>query len=130
VNENDLVNKEELEYRRAFTDNDILAALVAINLEADLAVLLTDVDGLFRGDPKRDADAVLLERIACVDDSVMRLAGGETNALGLGGMQSKVRAAEMMTRSGIDVIVANGRRRIDDIIANRVPRSFFAAAAP
>jgi len=127
VNENDLVNKEELEYRRAFTDNDILAALVAVNLKADMAIILTDVDGLFRGDPKQDASAVLMERIVRIDESIRRLAGQETNSLGLGGMQSKVRAAEMMTRSGIDVIVANGRRRIEDIIENRVRRSLFAA---
>lgn len=130
VNENDLVNKEELEYRRTFTDNDILAALVAVCLNVDLAILLTDVDGLYRGDPKQDAGAVLIERIPRIDGSIRRLASRETNALGLGGMSSKIRAAELMTRRGIDVIVAGGRRKLSDVIENRVKRSLFLRQTP
>jgi glutamate 5-kinase len=125
VNENDLVNKEELEYKRMFTDNDILAALVAVGLEVDLAILLTDVDGLFRQDPKRDARAELVEVVKEIDDALLDRASRSTNSLGLGGMYSKVKAAQMMARSEIDVLVANGRYSIDDIIENRVRRTHF-----
>ena len=125
VNENDQVNKEELEYKRTFTDNDILAALVAVCLKADLAVLLTDVDGLYRGNPKTDENAVLMEEIPRIDEEIRQMATGTTNVLGLGGMQSKIQAAEMMTRRGIDVVIGSGRRRIEDIIGNRTKRTFF-----
>ncbi len=128
VNENDLINKEELEHRRLFTDNDILAALVAIRLKVDLTVILTDVDGLFRGDPKKDARAELVEEVKLIDDRIRRMASRETNSLGLGGMLSKIRAAEMLTRESIDTIVACGRHPLEDVLEGRVRRTLFRAA--
>ena len=125
VNENDLVNKEELEYKRTFTDNDILTALVAVSIEADLAILLTDVNGLYRSNPKKDSCAELVEVIPEIDDSIRKMADQETNTLGLGGMESKILAAEMMTAKGIDVIAANGHLGLEDILNNRVKRSLF-----
>jgi len=125
INENDLVNKEEFEYERVFTDNDILAALVATLLKVDLAVILTDVDGLYLGDPKENRDARLIEEVESIDAGIIRMASKATNPLGLGGMSSKVKAAAMITSAGINTIVANGRYGMSDILANRVKRTLF-----
>lgn len=125
INENDLVNKEEFEYKRVFTDNDILAALVATLLKVDLAVILTDVDGLYLGDPKENRDARLIEEVENIDAGIYKMASKATNPLGLGGMSSKVKAAEMITGAGINTIVANGSYGISDILANRVKHTLF-----
>jgi glutamate 5-kinase len=125
INENDLVNKEEFDYERMFTDNDILAALVAVALAVDVAVLLTDVDGLYRENPKVNREAELIERVELIDETVRTMGSQETNALGLGGMRSKVRAAEMMTAHGIDVMVANGRLALRDILEGGARRTLF-----
>ena len=129
VNENDMVNKEEVEVRPAFSDNDILAALVARRMRAELLLILTDVDGLFRGNPKRDAGAGFVAEVAQVDGAVEQMAARETNRLGLGGMASKVRAAKMVAGDGIRTIVANGRYPLTDVLADRVRRTVFLPAA-
>ena len=129
INENDLVNKEELDYKRKFSDNDILAALVAVRLRVDLAVILTDVDGLYRGDPKTVSDAALIEKVDRLDEQVKSMASRKTNTLGLGGMDSKVKAAEIVTQSGIDLIVANGKYPLLSILQNKVKRTFFSGCA-
>ncbi len=129
VNENDMVNKEEVEFQPIFSDNDILAALVAIRLNVDLLVILTDVDGLYRGNPKRDAKAELIEEVSLIDGAVERMASQDTNSLGLGGMLSKVRAARMATGQGIETIVAGGRHSLADILASRVKRTVFRGGA-
>ncbi len=100
VNENDTTSVEEV----TFSDNDILAALVANLLSADLFVILTVVDGLL--DPgKGSAPIPIVEEI---NDEIRQLASGETSAGGLGGMTSKLQAAEMVTSAGEAVIIANG----------------------
>jgi glutamate 5-kinase len=125
VNENDLVNKEEFDYERMFTDNDILAALVSVAMAVDVAVLLTDVDGLYRQNPKLHKDAELIEQIETIDDSIRTMASAETNTVGLGGMRSKIRAAEMMTAHGIDVMVANGSLVLRDVLEGSARRTLF-----
>jgi len=104
VNENDTTATDEI----TFGDNDFLAAQVAILLDARLLVLLSDVDGLHRSDPRADPEA---ERIATVED-FSELAGMEigdrTSAFGSGGMRSKVAAAEMAAESGIPATICNG----------------------
>ncbi len=106
VNENDTTATDEI----TFGDNDFLAAQVAILLDARLLVLLSDVDGLHRGDPRANPDA---ELIAAVDD-FDQLAGMEigdlTSAFGSGGMRSKVAAAEMAAESGIPATICNGTK--------------------
>jgi len=129
VNENDMVNKEEVEAHPVFTDNDILAALVARRMRAELLLILTDVDGLFEGNPKTDAAAQFVAEVARVDARVEAMAARETNRLGLGGMASKVQAAKLVAADGIATIVANGRYPISDIIAPRVPRTMFQSPA-
>lgn len=127
LNENDLVNKEELDYERLFTDNDILSSLVAKELGADLLVMLTDVDGLFNGNPKTDNNVKLIETVDKIDKKIKNMATTETNSLGLGGMFSKIVAAETCTNAGIDTIVACGHRSLGHIISGEEPRTIFKA---
>jgi glutamate 5-kinase len=129
VNENDMVNKEEVEVRPVFTDNDILAALVAQRMRAELLLILTDVDGLFEGNPKKDAGARFVAEVPQVDARVEAMAARETNRLGLGGMASKVQAAKLVAVDGIRTIVANGRHPVGDILEARVRRTVFQPSA-
>lgn len=125
MNENDLVNKEELDYERLFTDNDILASLVAKELNADLLVMLTDVDGLYDGNPKKDENVKLIEVVEEITDEIKAMATPETNSLGLGGMFSKVTAAVTCVNSGIETIVGSGHRPLKNIIDGTEPRTLF-----
>lgn len=127
INENDMVDKEEFDYRRTFTDNDILAALVATNLRVDLAILLTDVDGLYASDPKHDTAAGLIEEVTVVTPEIEAMAGATTNNLGLGGMSSKVLAARRITEAGIEAVIASGRHYLPDILERRVRHTRFLA---
>jgi glutamate 5-kinase len=120
VNENDLVDKEELEDRGRFTDNDVLAALVAERLSVDVAMLLSTVPGLLDRDGRLVDHA---ERISAVRGLV-----DDGTSSGLGGMSSKLDAAERMTKLGIDVIVGDGRRDLGDLLSGAAPRTFFAGA--
>jgi len=102
VNENDSVAVEEI----TFGDNDALAAMVASLIDAELLILLTDVDGLH----ERAGDGKIISLVERIDEAVERLAEPEEGALGTGGMASKLRAAKMATRCGIETVIANGRR--------------------
>lgn len=104
INENDTVATAEI----AVGDNDTLAAIVAVNSGADLLVLLTDIDGLYSADPKKDNAARLIPQVDKIDDKIRSLAGGAGSSLGTGGMATKIHAAEICTASGIDMIIARG----------------------
>ena len=104
VNENDSVATEEL----CLGDNDNLAALVSNLINADVMVILTDQDGLFSGDPRKHANASLIETARAEDRSLERLAG-KGSSLGRGGMITKLSAARLAARSGTHTIIANGR---------------------
>jgi glutamate 5-kinase len=106
VNENDTVSVEELQ--TTFGDNDRLAAMVANLIRAPLLVLLSDVDGLFDGDP-REPGSKLISTISKLDDSVFALVRDEKTGLSKGGMASKLAAARMTTLSGENAIIASGR---------------------
>ncbi len=105
VNENDTVVVEEVKIN--FGDNDNLSALVATLVDADLLIILSDVAGLYTGDPHRDPSATLVELIESVSDAEAA-AGGTASAVGTGGMASKVRAAYKATEAGIACVVADG----------------------
>jgi glutamate 5-kinase len=105
INENDTVATDELR----FGDNDTLAALVANLIQADLLILLTDQDGLFDRDPRRDASARLITETRVDDPQLDRVAGGSSTGVGTGGMVTKVRAARLASRSGTPTIIAPGR---------------------
>jgi glutamate 5-kinase len=127
VNENDMINKEEVEFKPVFTDNDILAALVAVRVKAELMLILTDVDGLYQGNPKQDRRVKLVEDVELIDRRIEEMAAKESNPLGLGGMASKVEAAKIVGSHGIDTIVANGRYPVDLVLDKKVPRTRFRA---
>lgn len=105
INENDTVSVKELR----FGDNDTLAAMTTNMIEADLLVCLTDVDGLYSGNPSTDPEARLLTTVAQVDDEVLNMAGHVAGALGTGGMRSKIIAARMVSVRGGSSCICHGR---------------------
>lgn len=114
INQNDTVSTEELEesihgaYEICFSDNDKLSALVASKLDADLLVILSDVDGLFDDNPKDNPDAKIIPVVKEVTDEIEKL-GLHASKGGRGGMKTKLEAAKVVTRSGGSVVVANGK---------------------
>jgi glutamate 5-kinase len=104
VNENDTVVTEEIR----FGDNDTLAAMVANLIDADVLLILTDQQGLYREDPRINPEASLVGSISANSPELEKMAGGG-GALGRGGMLTKVRAARMAARSGTDTLIAHGR---------------------
>ena len=105
VNENDAVATAEIKVG----DNDNLSALVALLAEADLLLLLTDQPGLFTADPREDPDAELIPEVRHIDETLRRVAGGSGSGLGVGGMVTKLQAADVARRAGADVVIAAGR---------------------
>ena len=104
INENDAVATEEIKVG----DNDNLSALVATLAEADLLLLLTDQPGLFTADPRTDPDAQLIPAVHTIDETLRKLAGGSVTGLGVGGMATKLQAADIGRRAGADVVIASG----------------------
>jgi glutamate 5-kinase len=107
VNENDTVVVEQLK----FGDNDTLSANIADLIGADLLVLLSDVDGLYKEDPRINPDAQLLPLVAEVTTQIEKLAGGTGSVVGSGGMVTKLRAAKMAARSGCAMVLTCGFRK-------------------
>ncbi len=106
INENDTVAVEELK----FGDNDNLAAMITLLMDADILINLTDIDGLYTKDPRVHADAELIPVVDSISRGIERLASDIPGALGTGGMLSKIRAAKKVTRSGIPMIIARGEK--------------------
>ena len=125
INENDAVATEELSYG----DNDHLAALVASMLDASLLVLLSDVDGLYDGDPRTSADAALVERVDDVDALDETSIGGVGSYVGSGGMRTKVGSARVAVRSATHAVVANARRPdvLAEVLAGERVGTWFVA---
>ena len=105
INENDTVATDEI----VIGDNDTLAAMVAESVEANLLVLLSDIDGLYTTDPHADPTAKLLPVVHRVDDGIRALAGVSSTDQGTGGMVTKLRAAEICLNCGCEMVIANGR---------------------
>ncbi|GAB4471664.1 MAG: glutamate 5-kinase [Anaerolineae bacterium] len=106
INENDTIATDEIR----LGDNDNLSALVANLIEADLLVLLTDQPGLFTTDPRTDPNARLISTVERIDREVWDSAGGVGSAVGTGGMITKLQAAQLATRGGTAVVIAQGSR--------------------
>ena len=104
INENDTVATEEI----SVGDNDTLSALVAKSCDADLLILLSDIDGLYTADPHTDKNAVLIHEVGEITPEIISHAGGKGSELGTGGMATKIHAAQICTECGIDMIIANG----------------------
>ena len=103
INENDVVATDEIR----FGDNDTLAAMVASLVGADLLIILTDQEGMFDRDPRKDATATLLSTVRAMDDGLLKMAGGG-GVLGRGGMLTKVRAARLAAKSGCPTLITSG----------------------
>lgn len=106
VNENDTVSTEEIE----IGDNDTLGAIVATSVNADLLILLSDIDGLYDSDPHKNPDAKLLSVVEELTDEIKNMGAGKGTELGTGGMQTKLKAAGMVMEKGIDMVIANGQK--------------------
>lgn len=106
VNENDTVATYEIE----IGDNDTLSAIVAAMINADLLILLSDIDGLYTDDPRKNPDAEFIEVVEYLDDRIMQMGRSTTgSSVGTGGMGTKLTAAKIATKSGADMIIANSK---------------------
>lgn len=125
INENDAVATEEIKVG----DNDNLSALVSTLSEADLLLLLTDQPGLFTADPRTNPNAQLIPEVNKIDEAVKALAGGSVSGLGVGGMATKLQAADVARRAGADVVIAAGRAPnvIERIVAGESVGTRFPA---
>ena len=113
VNENDAVVVDEIRVG----DNDTLSALVCRNIDADLLILLSDIDGLYNDDPRTNENAALIQTVTRIDDDLKALAKGAGSELATGGMATKLRAAEIALEGGAYMIIANGST---DKVLNRI----------
>ncbi len=125
INENDSVATEEF----FIGENDKLAVLVTNIVQADLTILLSDIDGLFTADPKQHPDATLIRRVEEITPEMMALAGGTGSNLASGGMAAKLSAAKLAMEEGHDVIIANGAHPeiLYDIIEGKDVGTHFIA---
>ncbi len=105
INENDAVAVEEIVYG----DNDNLSAIVAVLIQADTLIILTDIDGLYDGNPNKDPQAKLIPRVERITPDILRLAQESESGLGTGGMVTKLQAAQRATTAGIRTHVVSGR---------------------
>lgn len=126
INENDAVVTAEIRVG----DNDNLSALVAGLIDADLLLILSDIDGLYSADPRTDPAATLIQQVAQIDERIWEMAGGSGTHRGTGGMRTKIQAADLATRSGATVVIASGA--LPDVIlriaAGEALGTRFAAA--
>jgi glutamate 5-kinase len=129
VNENDTVSTREIYHNGTFGDNDMLSAIVAVLVEADLLIMLTDIDGLYDCDPRQNKDACFVSYVPVITDDIEASAGGEGSKRGTGGMRSKILAARIATAAGLDAIIANGEvpHIIDSILEGNQVGTMFAA---
>lgn len=118
INENDTVAVDEMDHSTKFGDNDQLSAIVAEIIEADLLIMLSDIDGFYSANPYTNKKAVLYKSINKIDEALMAKAGGAVSSFGTGGMVSKLKAAERILKSQSAMILANGKppRIIFDIL--------------
>ncbi len=104
INENDTVATEEIKVG----DNDTLSAMVAVHIEADQLILLSDIDGLYTSDPHKNTDAKRICEVRELSPEILALGGGEGSALGTGGMKTKLHAAGICMEQGVDMTILNG----------------------
>lgn len=105
VNENDTVSTDEITYG----DNDTLSALVAALIGADLLILLSDIDGLYTDDPRKNSNAEFVSEVKKIDERLISMGKGTSSDVGTGGMSAKISAARIATDSGADMLIANGK---------------------
>lgn len=108
VNENDTISIDEIENICNFGDNDNLSAIVSLLVSADLLIILSDIDGFYNGDPRKDENAKLIEEIFEITEEIKSCAGDAGSSFGTGGMRTKISAAEKVVEKGIHMVLANG----------------------
>lgn len=125
INENDTIATAEIKVG----DNDTLGAIVACCTKADLLVLLSDIEGLYTADPRKDPNAKLIPTVEEVTPEIEALAGGVGSSLGTGGMATKLRAAKMVIAQGCDMVITNGEHpeRLYDIAEGKDVGTRFVA---
>jgi glutamate 5-kinase len=132
-NQNDSISTAEIggapstSLRTSFGDNDRLSALVASKIDADLLVILTDIDALYDKDPKKHADAKPIETVFEITDEIIKSAGGKGSKFSAGGMKTKIEAAKIASNAGCRIVLANGRMEnvIERIIAGETIGTLF-----
>ena len=125
VNENDSVSCDGIK----FGGNDTLSAYVAIASSADLIINLSDIDGLYDSDPRKNPSAKLIDRVDTIDDTIKSYAGGAGTSRGTGGMATKINAAEIASNSGIPMLIINGENPLVlyDILDGKHIGTYFSA---
>lgn len=129
MNENDTISVEQIR----FGDNDTLAALVACLVEADLMVILSDIEGLYDANPHHHPDANLIGRVEAIGPEIMAVAGEAGTTVGSGGMITKIKAARVLMVAGIPLVVCDGHRAeaiVDAAAGEDVGTLFVAAKKP
>lgn len=123
INENDTIAVDEIK----FGDNDTLSALVAALIDAELLIILSDIDGLYTGNPNSDKNAVFIPLVNEINEDIEKLAGGSGSSLGTGGMVTKIHAGKIAMNSGFSMIIAHGKERkvISRIIAGEPLGTLF-----
>lgn len=132
VNENDSVSSVEIEsgHHKVLGDNDTLSAIVARLCEADLLILMSDIDGLYDCDPRKNPDARLIERVQEITPEIEAMAGGAGTAHGTGGMATKLSAARIALEAGFEMVITNSDRveNIYDIVEGKNVGTRFSRA--
>ena len=129
INENDTVATDEVGVENTIGENDTLSAIVAAAVHADLLILLSDIDGLYDGDPHRDPAAKLIPVVPSIDAHILALGGGSGSGLGTGGMATKLKAAQIVTEVGCQMVIANGSKPalLYDIVGGKPVGTRFLA---
>lgn len=125
VNENDTVSTDEIE----FGDNDTLSAIVAALIGADLLILMSDINGLYTDDPRKNPEAEFVSVVEKIDDKLILMGKDTKGSLGTGGMATKISAARIATDAGADMVISNGNdiMNISRIMENEEVGTLFKA---
>lgn len=126
VNENDPVSSVEIE----FGGNDFLSAYIALVSSADILINMSDIDGLFDSDPRKNPEARLIDRVDEINEKIMSYAGGAGSDRGTGGMIAKIEAARIVTEAGIPMLIVNGKNPeiLYEILDGKHVGTYFAPA--
>lgn len=129
INENDAISVDEMDHQTKFGDNDRLSAIVASFTQADLLIMLSDVDGLYDKNPTIYEDAVLRSHVSEITDDILSSAGGAGSKFGTGGMRSKLKSAQMMFDVGGQMLLMNGKdpRKMLTAISGESIGTYFAS---
>ena len=123
VNENDAVSVEEIE----FGDNDTLSAMVASLVDAQMLVIMSDIDGLYDEDPRINSDAKIIHIVDCIDEKIKAVASGAGTSRGTGGMITKIYAAEIAKEHNVKTVICNGEnpKVIEEIMSGKINGTIF-----